>query len=166
MDNENTKVSAEETKSATISDKETVADTEKKSQNKKAKPAEKPPEPEKTYTRAEVDKMLENERRSADGKAEEALKKIELLEKKNACLSAGIKPDFTDDAITLAGRLVNENTDFSAALKAVSEKYPQFTGADVSTTEKSEKPVNTGVKTKNSPEDFDKKALREAFGLK
>ena len=56
--------------------------------------------------------------------------------------------------------------DYMAYLKAVSEKYPQFTGADVSTTEKSEKPVNTGVKTKNSPEDFDKKALREAFGLK
>jgi len=158
---ENTVVEENATTTETVSKSETVPE----------KVSEKETGTGKNYTDEELEKIIQKrlskelakQKATADEKAEEALKKIDLLEKKNACLSAGVKPDFTDDAITLAVKLVNDKTDFSAALKSVIGKYPQFAGGDLSAPDKA---ANTGVKTKNSPAEFDTKALREAFGLK
>lgn len=121
------------------------------------------PKPEKTFTQAEVNAMIEKrlarERTSAESKADKALNEIAALKNVNACYKAGIKDECIDDAITLAGKLTDDKTDFSAALKKVMEKYPQFKAAA------SAPNITTGTKTSNSS-DSDDKALRAAFGLK
>ena len=132
--------------------------TEKPPDKPKDKPVEKP---EKTFTQAEVDRIVENrlkrERTSAEEKADKALKRISELETKNACYKLGIKEDCIEDAVALAEKLVNDKTDISAALSKVLEKYPVFK-ADKS------KPAATGVHTETTKE-MDDSALRKAFGL-
>ena len=131
----------------------------------KDKPVEKPSEteakPEKTFTQAELDAIVERrlkrERTSAEEKADKALKRISELETKNACYKLGIKEDCIEDAVALAEKLVNDKTDISAALSKVLEKYPVFK-ADKS------KPAATGVHTGTTKE-MDDSALRKAFGL-
>ena len=139
--------------------------TEKPADKPKDKPVEKPSEteakPEKTFTQAELDaiveKRLKRERTSAEEKADKALKLISELETKNACYKLGIKEDCIEDAVALAEKLVNDKTDISAALSKVLEKYPVFK-ADKS------KPAATGVHTETTKE-TDDSALRKAFGL-
>ena len=139
--------------------------TEKPADKPKDKPVEKPSEteakPEKTFTQAELDaiveKRLKRERTSAEEKADKALKRISELETKNACYKLGIKEDCIEDAVALAEKLVNDKTDISAALSKVLEKYPVFK-ADKS------KPAATGVHTETTKE-TDDSALRKAFGL-
>ena len=139
--------------------------TEKPADKSKDKPAEKPSEtetkPEKTFTQAELDAIVERrlkrERTSAEEKADKALKRISELETKNACYKLGIKEDCIEDAVALAEKLVNDKTDISAALGKVLEKYPVFK-ADKS------KPAATGVHTETTKE-MDDSALRKAFGL-
>ena len=145
---------------------ETTPETPEKPADKpKDKPVEKPSEseakPEKTFTQAEVDRIVENrlkrERTSAEEKADKALKRISELETKNVCYKLGIKEDCIEDAVALAEKLVNDKTDISAALSKVLEKYPVFK-ADKS------KPAATGVHTETTKE-MDDSALRKAFGL-
>ena len=139
--------------------------TEKPADKPKDKPVEKPSEtetkPEKTFTQAELDAIVERrlkrERTSAEEKADKALKRISELETKNACYKLGIKEDCIEDAVALAEKLVNDKTDISAALSKVLEKYPVFK-ADKS------KPAATGVHTETTKE-TDDSALRKAFGL-
>ena len=139
--------------------------TGKPADKPKDKPVEKPSEteakPEKTFTQAELDaiveKRLKRERTSAEEKADKALKRISELETKNACYKLGIKEDCIEDAVALAEKLVNDKTDISAALSKVLEKYPVFK-ADKS------KPAATGVHTETTKE-TDDSALRKAFGL-
>ena len=139
--------------------------TEKPADKPKDKPAEKPSEtetkPEKTFTQAELDAIVERrlkrERTSAEEKADKALKRISELETKNVCYKLGIKEDCIEDAVALAEKLVNDKTDISAALSKVLEKYPVFK-ADKS------KPAATGVHTETTKE-TDDSALRKAFGL-
>ena len=124
-------------------------------------PAEEKPV-EKTFTQDEVNKLiadrLSREKRSADAKADEALKKIAALENRNACYKAGVKDDYVDDVIALASRGIDDKTDFSKALAGVLEKYPMFKAgtAPAGTT--------TGTKTENKTQ-TDDAALRRAFGL-
>ena len=145
---------------------ETTPETTGKPADKpKDKPVEKPSEteakPEKTFTQAELDAIVERrlkrERTSAEEKADKALKRISELETKNACYKLGIKEDCIEDAVALAEKLVNDKTDISAALSKVLEKYPVFK-ADKS------KPAATGVHTETTKE-TDDSALRKAFGL-
>ena len=139
--------------------------TEKPTDKPKGKPVEKPSEteakPEKTFTQAELDAIVERrlkrERTSAEEKADKALKRISELETKNVCYKLGIKEDCIEDAVALAEKLVNDKTDISAALSKVLEKYPVFK-ADKS------KPAATGVHTETTKE-TDDSALRKAFGL-
>ena len=135
--------------------------TEKPADKPKDKPTETEAKPEKTFTQAEVDRIVENrlkrERTSAEEKADKALKRISELETKNACYKLGIKEDCIEDAVALAEKLVNDKTDISAALGKVLEKYPVFK-ADKS------KPAATGVRTEPT-HDTDDSALRKAFGL-
>ena len=139
--------------------------TEKPADKPKDKPVEKPSEtevkPEKTFTQAELDAIVERrlkrERTSAEEKADKALKRISELETKNVCYKLGIKEDCIEDAVALAEKLVNDKTDISAALSKVLEKYPVFK-ADKS------KPAATGVHTETTKE-MDDSALRKAFGL-
>ena len=140
--------------------------TEKPADKPKDKPVEKPSEteakPEKTFTQAELDAIVERrlkrERTSAEEKADKALKRISELETKNACYKLGIKEDCIEDAVALAEKLVNDKTDISAALSKILEKYPVFKVADKS------KPSATGVHTETTKE-TDDSALRKAFGL-
>lgn len=139
--------------------------TEKPADKPKGNSVEKPSEteakPEKTFTQAELDAIVERrlkrERTSAEEKADKALKRISELETKNACYKLGIKEDCIEDAVALAEKLVNDKTDISAALVKVLEKYPVFK-ADKS------KPAATGVHTETT-HDTDDSALRKAFGL-
>ena len=164
MENENIGTQTEETASQEQTET-TPKPTEKPAGKSNDKPAEKPSEPEakpeKTFTQAEVDRIVENrlkrERTSAEEKADKALKRISELETKNACYKLGIKEDCIEDAVALAEKLVNDKTDISAALSKVLEKYPVFK-ADKS------KPAATGVHTETT-HDTDDSALRKAFGL-
>lgn len=135
--------------------------TEKPADKPVEKPSETEAKPEKTFTQAELDaiveKRLKRERTSAEEKADKALKRISELETKNACYKLGIKEDCIEDAVALAEKLVNDKTDISAALSKVLEKYPVFK-ADKS------KPAATGVHTETTKE-TDDSALRKAFGL-
>ena len=135
--------------------------TEKPTDKPVEKPSESEAKPEKTFTQAELDAIVERrlkrERTSAEEKADKALKRISELETKNACYKLGIKEDCIEDAVALAEKLVNDKTDISAALSKVLEKYPVFK-ADKS------KPAATGVHTETTKE-MDDSALRKAFGL-
>ena len=135
--------------------------TEKPADKPKDKPVEAETKPEKTFTQAELDAIVERrlkrERTSAEEKADKALKRISELETKNVCYKLGIKEDCIEDAVALAEKLVNDKTDISAALSKVLEKYPVFK-ADKS------KPAATGVHTETTKE-TDDSALRKAFGL-
>ena len=134
--------------------------TEKPADKPKDKPSETEAKPEKTFTQAELDAIVERrlkrERTSAEEKADKALKRISELETKNVCYKLGIKEDCIEDAVALAEKLVNDKTDISAALSKVLEKYPVFK-ADA-------KPAATGVHTGTTKE-MDDSALRKAFGL-
>ena len=160
MDNENIGTQTEET--TPQEQTETAPEpTEKPTDKPKDKPSEPEAKPEKTFTQAEVDRIVENrlkrERTSAEEKADKALKRISELETKNVCYKLGIKEDCIEDAVALAEKLVNDKTDISAALSKVLEKYPVFK-ADKS------KPAATGVHTETTKE-MDDSALRKAFGL-
>ena len=124
-------------------------------------PAEEKPV-EKTFTQDEVNKLiadrLSREKRSADAKADEALKKIAALENRNACYKAGVKDDYVDDVIALAVRSIDGKTDFSKALAGVLEKYPMFKAGTAPAG------ATTGVKTEDKAQ-ADDAALRRAFGL-
>jgi hypothetical protein len=126
----------------------------------KKPPEEKPAE--KTFTQDEVNKMiadrLSREKRSADAKADEALKKIAALENRNACYKAGVKDDYVDDVIALASRGIDDKTDFSKSLAKVLEKYPVFKAGNTPAG------ATTGTKTENKTQ-TDDAALRRAFGL-
>lgn len=164
MENENIGTQTEGTTSQEQTET-TPKPTEKPADKPKDKPVEKPSEteakPEKTFTQAELDAIVERrlkrERTSAEEKADKALKRISELETKNACYKLGIKEDCIEDAVALAEKLVNDKTDISAALSKILEKYPVFK-ADKS------KPAATGVHTETTKE-TDDSALRKAFGL-
>jgi hypothetical protein len=125
------------------------------------KPSEEKPA-EKTFTQDEVNKMiadrLSREKRSADAKADEALKKIAALENRNSCYKAGVKDDYVDDVIALASRGIDDKTDFSKSLAKVLEKYPVFKAGNTPAG------ATTGVKTEDKSQ-ADDAALRKAFGL-
>ena len=160
MENENIGTQTEETTSQEQTET-TPEPTEKPADKPKDKPSETEAKPEKTFTQAELDAIVERrlkrERTSAEEKADKALKRISELETKNACYKLGIKEDCIEDAVALAEKLVNDKTDISAALSKVLEKYPVFK-ADKS------KPAATGVHTETT-HDTDDSALRKAFGL-
>lgn len=163
MENENIGTQTEETTSQEQTET-TPEPTEKPADKPKGKPVDKPSEteakPEKTFTQAELDAIVERrlkrERTSAEEKADKALKRISELETNNVCYKLGIKEDCIEDAVALAEKLVNDKTDISAALSKVLEKYPVFK-ADT-------KPAATGVHTGTTKE-MDDSALRKAFGL-
>lgn len=125
-------------------------------------PADKEEKPEKTYTQAEVnsivEKRLKRERLSAEEKADKALKEISALKTRNACYKLGIRESCIEDAVALAEKLVDDKTNISAALAKVLEKYPVFGP------EKSAKPSVTGVHTEETHK-TDDSALRKSFGL-
>lgn len=160
MENENIGTQTEKTTSQEQTET-TPEPTEKPADKPVEKPSETEAKPEKTFTQAELDaiveKRLKRERTSAEEKADKALKRISELETKNACYKLGIKEDCIEDAVALAEKLVNDKTDISAALSKVLEKYPVFK-ADKS------KPAATGVHTETTKE-TDDSALRKAFGL-
>ena len=116
---------------------------------------------EKTYTEKEVQKRIKqalaDAQKTADDKAETALREITALKNQTACYKAGVREDCIEDAITLASKLTDDKTDFGKALGKILEKYPQFKNA--------EKPVTTGTKTKDNADGGSDAALRKAFGL-
>ena len=164
MENENIGTQTEETtpqEQTETTPEPTRKPADKPKGNSAEKPSETESKPEKTFTQAELDAIVERrlkrERTSAEEKADKALKRISELETKNACYKLGIKEDCIEDAVALAEKLVNDKTDISAALSKVLEKYPVFK-ADKS------KPAATGVHTETTKE-TDDSALRKAFGL-
>ena len=142
--------------------KETASSPAASSEAAEKKPAAEEKPAEKTFTQDEVNKLiadrLSREKRSADAKADEALKKIAALENRNACYKAGVKDDYVDDVIALASRGIDDKTDFSKSLAKVLEKYPVFKSGAAPAG------ATTGVKTEDKSL-ADDAALRRAFGL-
>ena len=168
MENESTNINQENVQEAPENASEKPAeDTNVKSQADAQKPTEKPSggsmddsksdnkSIEKVYTEKEV--QLADAQKTADDKAETALREITALKNQTACYKAGVREECIEDAITLAAKLTDDNTDFGKALGKVLEKYPQFKNA--------EKPVTTGTKTKDNTDGGSDAALRKAFGL-
>lgn len=160
---------AEETKAAAAEETTEAAENTEKTEQPAApteeKPAENTPEPEtkapeeKRFTQAEVDEIVTKRLARESKKAENAVNaENESLKQSLACYKAGVKDDCIDDAVTLAKKLTDDKTDFSAALKKVLEKYPSFKGASPA------KPTGVSMSDRNFPASDD--ALRKAFGLK
>lgn len=145
-------------------------------------------QPEKTYTKAELDAAVAQERKNAPSadelkafndwkesqKTEQektaekirlaaeaqtaAEQKAALLEAKYTAVSKGVKPEAVEDVIALAKNKVNDTVTLEQAIENVIEKYPQFGAA-------SDKPATTGVTTPNNGSPADDTLLRKSFGL-
>ena len=64
------------------------------------------------------------------------------------CLTKGVLPEYADDVITLAKKMVNENTSIENAVDTLIEKYPMFCGKDRLHTICA---MTTGVRTQTVP---------------
>lgn len=145
-------------------------------------------QPEKTYTKAELDAAIAQERKNAPSadelkafndwkesqKTEQektaekirlaaeaqtaAEQKAALLEAKYTAVSKGVKPEAVEDVIALAKNKVSDTVTLEQAIENVIEKYPQFGAA-------SDKPATTGVTTPNNGSPADDALLRKSFGL-
>lgn len=145
-------------------------------------------QPEKTYTKAELDAAVAQERKNAPSadelkafndwkesqKTEQektaekirlaaeaqtaAEQKAALLEAKYTAVSKGVKPEAVEDVIALAKNKVSDTVTLEQAIENVIEKYPQFGAA-------SDKPATTGVTTPNNGSPADDALLRKSFGL-
>lgn len=145
-------------------------------------------QPEKTYTKAELDAALAQERKNAPSadelkafndwkesqKTEQektaekirlaaeaqtaAEQKAALLEAKYTAVSKGVKPEAVEDVIALAKNKVSDTVTLEQAIENVIEKYPQFGAA-------SDKPATTGVTTPNNGSPADDALLRKSMGL-
>lgn len=145
-------------------------------------------QPERTYTKAELDSAIAKERQSLPSadelkafndwkesqkteqeKTAEKIKlaqeaqtaaeqKAELLEAKYTAVSKGVKPEAVDDVIALAKNKVSDTVTLEQAIESVIEKYPQFGAA-------SNKPATTGVTTPNNGSPADDTLLRKSMGL-
>ena len=133
------------------------------------KAAENSEKAEKTFTQAEVDRLIKERLSRVEKKhtktAEELGAEVATLNQtiaqltqSNACYKAGIRSECIEDAVTLAAKLVDDKTDFAAALAKVLEKYPDLV--------KKAAPVKTGVKTEGNDKDVSLKKLESAFGLR
>lgn len=89
----------------------------------------------------------------------EAERRASAAEARAAALLAGVASDFVDDAIALAQRLTDDNTDISAAIKKVVEKYPAFKGTVPTPT------ISTGAKTGKSTDAEEINKARAVMGL-
>ena len=130
---------------------------------------------EKTFTQAEVDKLiterlarekakLKKAEATADKLDTQKASEIDSLKReladfkaKNACYRAGVRDEYLSDVMTLATANVNDQTDFESALEAVLKRYPNFVKAA---------PITTGPKLEDKKEDTNISDLRKAFGLK
>ncbi len=145
-------------------------------------------QPEKTYTKAELDAAVAQERKNAPSadelkafndwkesrKTEQektaekirlaaeaqtaAEQKAALLEAKYTAVSKGVKPEAVEDVIALAKNKVSDTVTLEQAIEGVIEKYPQFGAA-------SDKPATTGVTTPNNGSHSDDALLRKSMGL-
>lgn len=162
---ENTTVNQEPTQANTEPDSKPAEDGKGNNAAPVKEPVKEPSDgsknTEKTFTEKEVQKRIEkalaDAQKTADDKAETALREITALKNQTACYKAGVREECIEDAITLAAKLTDDKTDFGKALVKVLEKYPQF--------KSSEKPVTTGTKTKDNTDGGSDAALRKAFGL-
>ena len=133
------------------------------------KTAENSEKAEKTFTQAEVDRLIRERLSRVEKKRTKTAEElgaevatlnqtIAQLTQSNACYKAGIRAECVDDAVILAARLVKDDTDFDKALAQVVEKYPELL--------KKATPVKTGVKTDAPPAHKADDILRMAAGLK
>ena len=133
------------------------------------KTAENSEKAEKTFTQAEVDRLIKERLARVEKKKTKTAEElgaevatlnqtIAQLTQSNACYKAGIRAECVDDAVILAARLVKDDTDFDKALAQVVEKYPELL--------KKAAPVKTGVRTEENEKDVSLKKLESAFGLR
>jgi hypothetical protein len=158
---ENTDAETEE-----ISSEDAGGSSDKGTAEKTAENSEKA---EKTFTQAEVDRLIKERLARVEKKKTKTAEElgaevatlnqtIAQLTQSNACYKAGIRAECVDDAVILAARLVKDDTDFDKALAQVVEKYPELL--------KKATPVKTGVKTEENEKDVSLKKLESAFGLR
>lgn len=123
---EEEKNTTEETKEAEKAEAVTE-ETETESKAPVEKPAAEDKSPaERTFTQNEVDEIVKKRLARAEKGSQEAIKENAALKNSIACYKAGVKAECIEDAIILALRLVDDKTDFDAALAKVMEKYPGF----------------------------------------
>lgn len=145
-------------------------------------------QPEKTYTKAELEAAIASERKNVPS-AEElkafndwkesqkteqektaekirlaaeaktaAEQKAALLEAKYTAVSKGVKLEAVEDVIALAKNKVSNKVTLEQAIESVIEKYPQFGTAP-------DKPSTTGVTTPNNGSPASDTLLRKSMGL-
>ena len=124
---------------------------------------EKQKEPkERTFTQAEVDELIKQRLGREAKKTAQSLDAVNAenaaLKRVNACYKAGIREESVEDVIALATRYVDEEHDFDAAVKLVTDKYPDLL--------KKTAPVKTGVKAEDKETGISDKKLLAAFGVR
>lgn len=127
---EEEKNTTEETKEAEKAEAVTE-ETETESKAPVEKPAAEDRSPaERTFTQNEVDEIVKKRLARAGKESQAATAEVArenaALKNSIACYKAGVKAECIEDAIILALRLVDDKTDFDAALAKVMEKYPGF----------------------------------------
>ena len=87
-------------------------------------------------------------RKRAETDLTEAQKQNQALQAKVAALSAGVKPEFLDDIISLALPKVDDKNNLEAVLKTLQEKYPgSFMGSTDSSNKGTGNPTNPARKS-------------------
>ena len=102
-------------------------------------------------------------RKIAEKDLAETQKRAGLLETKVAALSAGVKPDFLDDIITLAMPKVDDKTPLDAVLKSLKERYPtSFVDAPGDNGNGTGNPTNPARKNGDGQESMGKRLAKSA----
>lgn len=113
---------------------------------------------ERTFTQSEVDEIIKKRIARAAKDTAAVTAENTSLRRSVACYKAGIKAESVEDAMTLAAHMVNDNTDFDAALLKVLEKYPNFGSTP--------QVKNSSVDMQPKKTDQSLSALRAAMGIR
>lgn len=141
---------------------ETTANEGKKTGESGEKPEKQKEPKERTFTQAEVDELIKQRLGREAKKTAQSLETMNAenaaLKRVNACYKAGIREESVEDVIALATRYVDEEHDFDAAIKLVTDKYPDLL--------KKTAPVKTGVKAEDKETSISDKKLLRSFGVR
>jgi hypothetical protein len=141
---------------------ETTANEGKNTGESGEKPEKQKEPKERTFTQAEVDELIKQRLGREAKKTAQSLETMNAenaaLKRVNACYKAGIREESVEDVIALATRYVDEEHDFDAAIKLVTDKYPDLLKKTV--------PVKTGVKAEDKETSISDKKLLRSFGVR
>lgn len=98
--------------------------------------------------KSEEQLRLEKESEAANA-FKEMEKKVKLAEAKTEAMMSGIKPQYVDDAVTLAFSKLSDDDDFKSILEEFKTKYPMWFGEATDASRGTGSTVNTGKNQNN-----------------